>query len=274
MKIMQKLEAHSLAQRNDADTEILDQPPAEAEPPDFDQLLRLSMDELMAKTSALQQAWHFGEETDWQLDRDSGELVLTFPESAVCASAQIIGAYDIQSETWTWAWADPSLPDPLKADVARIREYGQQNGFERLVLPQWTGAESDCWYMAALACQLCQAEGAYRAKLGGVGVFMIFSQVQVSPAPEPPVMTAEEIHEHTAAEFRTCADNLEQQRLACCRYLKRGARAGISQAELIARLGLSSPSVLEQAGYSSDAADQVMNLLGRISDEDIAAAKI
>jgi len=232
------------------------------------------MGELMAKTTVLQRAWHFGEEMDWHLDRESGDLVFKFPETSVSSSAQIIGAYEAQSETWTWAWADASLPDKLKAHVLRLREYGQQHSFERLVLPQWTGPETDCWYMAALACRLCQAQGAYRARLDAVSVFMIFSQVQVGSGPEPPVMPVEEIPEHTTAEFRNCADNLDEQRLACCRFLKRGTRAGVPQAELIAQLGLSTPSILELAGYSPDAAEQVMDILGRISDEDIAAVKI
>jgi hypothetical protein len=49
--------------------------------------------------------------------------------------------------------------------------------------------------------------------------------------------------------------------------------AGFSQDELIHRLGLAAPSVLDLAGYNADQADTVMTMLKGITDEEIAAAE-
>ena len=59
------------------------------------------------------------------------------------------------------------------------------------------------------------------------------------------------------------------KKLACCRYFKRGELAGLSRAELIDFLGVSTPSILDLAGYSADEAQEVMDALSDISEEEI-----
>jgi len=72
-----------------------------------------------------------------------------------------------------------------------------------------------------------------------------------------------------ADDFRQSVSTEKEQRAALCRYLRRGAVEDLSTAELIDFLGVSSPSVLEMAGYSDEAADGVMAMLADITDEEI-----
>jgi len=77
------------------------------------------------------------------------------------------------------------------------------------------------------------------------------------------------VTELSAKEFRASERSESALRIVLARYLALGRLAGISQGELIDFLGVSSPSVLEVAGYSDEEQDQVMVLLGRLSDEEI-----
>src|SRR5262249_48972021 len=120
-----------------------------SEAPDFESLLRSSMEELMSRTQAHQTSWGFGSEEEWLLDQDQGQLTFKFPGRSTKASIQIIGTYNIESGTWLWAWANPLISDHLKADALALKEYGEQWGFPRLTSPEWTAQDSDCWYMAA-----------------------------------------------------------------------------------------------------------------------------
>jgi hypothetical protein len=72
-----------------------------------------------------------------------------------------------------------------------------------------------------------------------------------------------------AEDFRQSAATEQKQRAAICRYLRRGAAADYSHGELVDFLGVSSPSVLDMAGYSDEAALRVMELLADITDEEI-----
>jgi hypothetical protein len=72
-----------------------------------------------------------------------------------------------------------------------------------------------------------------------------------------------------AEDFRRAAQSDEEERLACCRYFKRGEIADLSRPELIDFLGISSPSILKMAGYSDEHAQRVMEMLANISTAEI-----
>jgi len=236
---------------------------------DFETLLRVSMEDLMVLTQSHQDAWHFGKEEEWHLELEQGDLVLKFPGRQVIAAAQIIGSYESETGLWHWGWANPSIPENLTRDALRLKQYGEQQGIQRLVSPEWTGAETDCWYMAALACRLCACQGAYRDPAAGTYTFLTFGQPQFDPPLEAPEQLARNFLEEISQEFKACIENPEEQKRTCCRYFRRGPLAGLSQSELIDFLALSSPSVLDSAGYSPEAAQQVMDMIGGISDAEI-----
>lgn len=242
-----------------------------ANPSEFESLLRSSMDDLMVKTRSHQDAWAFGQEEQWYLDHGSGELVFTFPEVVVSAPAQIIGTWQEDTGIWTWGWADSSLPEHLQTDSLRVRQYGEEQGFQHLVTESWEAEESHCWYMTALASWLCEAKGAYCGITGNTRTYMAFGQVvQNSVFHDTDAVPVSHFMLSAANDFRVCAAFPDEQRKACCRYLRSGALEGIDQAELIHQLGLATPSVLDLAGYSPDAAQSVMDILKTISDEEIA----
>ena len=152
-----------------------------AETPEFKRLLDMSMEELRLKTLGHQKGWGFGKAERWSLDLSQGDLIFTFDGIVATCPAQIIGSFDSADGSWLWAWANPSIPDPLKRDSLRVRDYGQQHQIDRLTSAEWAGTEEDAWPMAALACKLCQAQGVYRGPAGTAFVFMTFASVVLSP---------------------------------------------------------------------------------------------
>jgi hypothetical protein len=151
------------------------------ETPEFKTLLAQSMEELRLKTVGHQGGWRFGKAKQWSLDMSQGDLLFTFDDGilATCP-AQIIGSLDSESGTWLWGWANPSIPDSLKRDALRVKEYGQQQNIARLTSEEWPCTEADAWSMAALACKLCNAQGVYRGPAGTAFVFISFATVKLS----------------------------------------------------------------------------------------------
>jgi len=248
------------------DTDVQD---GVGEAQDFESVLRSSMEELMSQTQSHQAAWGFGSEEDWQLDQDDGRLVFKFPGRTAIAPVQIVGTYDTIAGSWMWAWANPLIAEDLKVDANLLKAYGEQQGIQRLTIPEWLGQESDCWYMAALASRLSNAHGAYRGPSADTYTFMTFGEVSHVPAPEDYAEIVRNFKEESTAEFKSCAQDIEAQRRVCCRYFRRGAVLGLSQAELIDTLGLTMPSVLDAAGYSPEETERILGLVGEISDQEI-----
>lgn len=157
--------------------------PAMADTPEFLQFLEASKEELGLKTQAHNLAWHFGEEKQWGLNQDEGILRLTFADGIVAeAPAQAIGSFDPHARSWMWAWANPSISESLRKDVPRVREYGQQHGYERLATDSWRGTADDAWGMAAVAAKVCRMQGVYCGRAGATMVFLMFGQVKLSKA--------------------------------------------------------------------------------------------
>ncbi|PQO47695.1 hypothetical protein C5Y93_03300 [Blastopirellula marina] len=152
-----------------------------AESPEFLAMLDGSLEGLQFQTGMHQRTWNLGEEEKWGFSQETGELIFNFPDKTVRTAAQIIGTFDSQDGTWMWSWANPSIAEKLTVDADRIRRYGVKHRIRRLSEPRWSGNELDAWKMAALACRLCEANGAYRGPTGETYVFFLFGEIQISP---------------------------------------------------------------------------------------------
>lgn len=88
-------------------------------------------------------------------------------------------------------------------------------------------------------------------------------------SPEAYGALVDKVSKEATTDFRHAAQSEREKRCACCRYFKKGLSAGLSYPELIDFLGVSSPSILELAGYSNAEVQKVMDGLGSISDDEI-----
>ena len=150
-------------------------------PADYEALLEKSMTELDLKTKSHQAGWGLGDFERWDLVQTNGTLVFSDPlrGRAECP-AQIIGSWEIEQSTWLWAWDNPSIENDLKRDALRVKKFGEDNGIEQLIFPEWVISERDAWRLTALAVHLCNAQGAYRGPAGPAIVFVSFSSVRLS----------------------------------------------------------------------------------------------
>ena len=86
----------------------------------------------------------------------------------------------------------------------------------------------------------------------------------------------ERVLARAADDFCACLDGGEPAWLrACARYFRDGEHEGFDHGELIDYLGVSTPSVLDRAGYSEADALRVMELLPLVGDaasDDVRAA--
>jgi|SRR5579871_2473219 len=73
----------------------------------------------------------------------------------------------------------------------------------------------------------------------------------------------------TASELRESKGDPERQKQALCRYYKRGERANLTAGELIDFLGVSTPSILDMAGYTEEEGDAVMEISDTITEDDL-----
>jgi hypothetical protein len=136
------------------------------------------MNELQLKTAAHVQGWHM-DACEWAVDQASGAISFTDHERTMTATApvQIIGTFNTDDSSWLWGWANSSLHPSLVADANTLKAYGSQKGYKALTAPKVSCDEQAAWAFAALACMVCNRQGAYRGPAGSTMIFMTFDTV-------------------------------------------------------------------------------------------------
>lgn len=142
-------------------------------------LLDRSMEELRLKTAAHDSCWGLGT-ADWAVDQDTGLITFTGKKMVATAPAQIIGTYNTQDDTWLWGWDHSSVADNMAEHARRVHDYGEQHGIPALTTRRLQCSEDEAWEFTALACHLCEAQGAFRGPAGTALVFMTFGDVTLS----------------------------------------------------------------------------------------------
>jgi hypothetical protein len=147
--------------------------------PDVRELVDRAVSELQAKTAGHDAIIDF-ENASWSVDQEEGDIVFERTDGMrAVAPVPIIGTYNTTDGTWLWAWDHPSIEEPLSRDAAVVRKYGEEHEIPALTTRTLTCAETDCWEFAALACKLCDSQGAYRGPAGETLIFMTFGNVSM-----------------------------------------------------------------------------------------------
>jgi hypothetical protein len=115
------------------------------------------------------------------VDQDAGEVYFTSPTGVVATCpVQIVGTYNTEDGTWLWGWDHPSVDEPLQEHARAVRKYGERHGIPSLTTRKVACSEAEAWEFAALACHLCDAQGAYRGPMDATLVFLTFGSVSLS----------------------------------------------------------------------------------------------
>ena len=148
---------------------------------DVQQVIDRSVEGLRAKTKAHAETWRLGQEENWSLDQDNGVIVFSFADGTVAtAPVQVVGTYNSDDGTFFWGWDHPSIKEPLQAHAKLVKAYGEKNNVKQFTMQQVKCSEMEAWTFTAVAVQLAEANGAYRADAGGPLVFVTFGEIKLS----------------------------------------------------------------------------------------------
>jgi hypothetical protein len=149
--------------------------------PQFSFLAERARNHLEALTQAHMGTWRLGREENWDLDQDEGILRFSFADGMLAeAPAQIIGTFNERDSSWLWSWANSSIDEALQVDAAKVREFGQSQGFALLAQPTWVTEVEWAHTVTAIAVMHCEAQGAYFPDLGGTILCLTFGNVKLS----------------------------------------------------------------------------------------------
>jgi hypothetical protein len=143
----------------------------------WQKLAQQSLEYASANGKELESNFKFSTYPQWNLDIDKGELHFTAPNVKPLVTKILVVGSMSQSK-WQWGWSDQRFKPQLTKEMEKIRAYGSQNGFQRLVEPSWQGQEQDAWLVTAIANFLLKGKGVYRPPTKDGALFVMYTSVQ------------------------------------------------------------------------------------------------
>ena len=132
---------------------------------EFYELVKTSHAYLAERQNRLKSEFKIASYENFDWNQETGLLVFSDDKRRpqVTANFEFVGTLAKDPSTWRWAWANDSLVPQMKHAVQEVRRFGEAHDLPPLVQEQWEADEGDAWDMTALAVNLLQAQGAYRA---------------------------------------------------------------------------------------------------------------
>ena len=107
----------------------------------------------------------------WDLEK--GEIEFLQPDDPIVADLTVIGTGTNNMGQFTWSWANQDIPEQVKKDVQRIREFGQTQGFELLTSPSFNHLPIDPMELLTVSGYLLNAENVFIDEVDGQVIYFI-----------------------------------------------------------------------------------------------------
>ena len=148
----------------------------------FEELSKEAYEYLNEQQTACEEKYLLSKHERWYYDQELG-LIIFYNDDKVFLRIQFeaVGTISLISNTWLWAWANPTTLENTTTKIIKVKEYGEKNGLEKLFNKKWDADMYDGWEMTAISAYLLKAKGAYRApnEEENIFSFKLFKEIEV-----------------------------------------------------------------------------------------------
>lgn len=139
-----------------------------------------AFEEMVAQHREHASSWKHGKEKGWTADLSAGVIMFKFDKDQTgTAHFQTIGNYDEVAGTFTWAWANDSVPAPLCKHAALAKKWGLTHQHPSFINKSVQCTMEDAWNFAAVTRKIADAKTVYRGRVGSKFIFMTTDEVHL-----------------------------------------------------------------------------------------------
>jgi len=127
----------------------------------------------------------YGEHNRWDWDDEAVALTFSDPENPTLRiDVTVVGT--TQGDSWEWSWANPNFEARSKLGMDQVRDFGQVNGYQKMVSAFLDADDFTGWEMTAVAAHLLNSPGAYRFPTAKGHCYLIYRNIEEIPKPADP----------------------------------------------------------------------------------------
>jgi hypothetical protein len=117
---------------------------------------------------------------EWDLDRAE----ITFSRKKVPfvrAHLQLVGSINRRKNTWLWGWANEGVPSQATERMSEVRRYGEEQGFEKLTMPEWSPEGNDGHDVMYVAASITGACATFHDHHGDLALYFTLDDFRLVP---------------------------------------------------------------------------------------------
>jgi hypothetical protein len=136
------------------------------------------VEKLTQKQTALS-ARGVGSYERFEVDLANGKLRFFEGEQlALEADVTPIGTHVSERESWQWAWANNSFPEPVRERAAKLKELAAQTENAAFAQRTLEVDETQTWQLVAMACEHLGALGTYDFQTRSARLYVTIDRIQ------------------------------------------------------------------------------------------------
>lgn len=155
---------------------------------------------------------------NWFYDQASGILTLYKSNDEINFRYKQIGTFSEIEKTWKWSWDNDHTLEKVKSGVELVKEFGQENGFERLTEGTFESSWEEGKELTSIAFEVLGGNGFYIPLKDKLASFLIlFEEVE------------EEQAKFEKSKYVDCENHERRRRAFICQHLQKGIKLGFEE---------------------------------------------
>lgn len=111
----------------------------------------------------------------YERNLDNAQICFRSDTAEVVADLCVVGSVSECEGTFLWAWANEAMPPKAWQGLEQVRTFGERNGLELLIRPEWPGGRAEGLEMVAVAARLLDGAGVWIDRTADVTLFFVLS---------------------------------------------------------------------------------------------------
>lgn len=145
---------------------------------DYNEFAKSELERLISIQDQFKEEFDIDSFANWFYDDESEILRLYNSDDDEVFFRYIpIGTYSLDKETWMWSWFNNSLTAKSKIETLKIKQFGEENDYEKLFSGTFPSYKFDGWEFLAISQRLLNGIGVYKTNGEKLNYYLLLTEI-------------------------------------------------------------------------------------------------
>ncbi|EJL74393.1 DUF6882 domain-containing protein [Chryseobacterium populi] len=151
----------------------------------YEEFGKLKCEELLKVQNIFRENFKIDSYANWFYDSET-ELLRLYndDEDEIFFRYIPVGTFSLKSRTWMWSWFNESSIEKSKTELLVVKEFGNENNYEKLKEGTFASDEYDGWELASICLDFLNGIGVYKVDTDNLEKYMLIMGIENHDSPK------------------------------------------------------------------------------------------